>query len=79
MTNVTTLPLHRPRPTSRPVTVPVSFEWDEGRDLYVVACDRCCESTTMYRLEDADGWAETHRCDPELAALLATVLDQVAA
>jgi hypothetical protein len=33
----------------------------------------------MYRLEDADTWAEAHRCDPELAALLATVLDQVAA
>jgi hypothetical protein len=79
MTNVTPLPVRRPRPTGRPVTVPVSVEWDEGRGLYLVACDRCCEAATTYRLEDADGWAETHRCDPELAALLATVLDQVAA
>jgi hypothetical protein len=79
MTNVTPLPLRRPRPTGRPGILPVSVEWDEGRGLYLVACDRCCESTTTYRLEDADGWAETHRCDPELAALLATVLDQVAA
>jgi hypothetical protein len=83
MTNVTPLPLHRPRPaarpTGRPGILPVSVEWDEGRDLYVVICDRCCEAATMYRLEDADGWAETHHCDPELAALLATVLDQVAA
>ncbi len=79
MTNLAPFPPRRPRPTARPGLVPLSVEWDEGRGLYVLACDRCCESATMYWLEDTDEWAETHRCDPELAALLAVVLDQVAA
>jgi len=83
MTNVTPIRPRRPRPaarpTGRPGIVPLFVEWDEGRGLYVVVCERCCDSATMYLLEEADEWAETHRCDSELAALLATVLDQVAA
>jgi hypothetical protein len=81
MTNVIPLrPVRRPRrPAARPGLVPVSVEWDEGRGLYVTACARCCESATLHHLADADTWAETHHCDPELAALLAVVLGQVAA
>jgi hypothetical protein len=81
MTNVIPLrPRRRPhRPAARPVPVLVSVEWDEARGLYAMACERCCESATTHRLEDADAWAETHRCDPELAALLAAVLSGTAA
>ena len=70
---------HRPRPTARPALVPVSVEWDQGRGLYVAACARCCESATLHHLTDADDWADTHHCDPELVALLAAVLNGTAA
>jgi hypothetical protein len=73
MTNVVPL---RPR---RPVPVLVSVDWDQARALYVAACNRCCETTTTHRLDQAEEWAENHRCDPELAALLADVLTGTAA
>ncbi|MEV5747936.1 hypothetical protein AB0L00_08960 [Actinoallomurus sp. NPDC052308] len=48
--------------------------FDDTRGVHVVACARCAETQAAY----ADGlgwlldWAEAHRCDPELAALLAS-------
>ena len=62
-----------------PTAVLVSVEWDDARGLYLAACERCCESATTHHLDEADAWAEDHRCDPELAALLATVLHGIAA
>jgi hypothetical protein len=59
--------------------VPVSVDWDEGRQMYVAACDRCTETLLTSRLDQAHGWADEHRCDPELVALLAEVLDRRAA
>jgi hypothetical protein len=56
----------------------VSVEWDEGRELYVVACRRCTETVLPSRLEEAEDLAEGHRCDPELAALLAEVTGEAA-
>jgi hypothetical protein len=72
-------PARRPgRPAARPVPVLVSVEWDEGRGMYLAACNRCCESATLHLHDDADAWAETHRCDPELAALLAIITGHAA-
>jgi hypothetical protein len=51
----------------------VWVEWDYGRCFYVAGCDRCAETITLTLLADAHEWAETHRCDPELAALLSTI------
>ncbi|MGH3344797.1 MAG: hypothetical protein ACRDPK_18385 [Carbonactinosporaceae bacterium] len=71
----------RPRPR-RPVLGSdgsVLLEWDEGRGLHVAVCDRCTETASSERLDQAHEWAEEHRCDPELADLLARVLDQKAA
>jgi hypothetical protein len=48
-------------------------EWDGVRGLYVAVCDRCCETLSTDRSDQADEWAETHTCDPELAALLAAI------
>jgi hypothetical protein len=72
------------RRTPRPVPVPVlggpvTVEWDEYRGVYAAVCDRCCESLDAVRLDHAHEWAEAHRCDPELAALLAEVLTRRAA
>jgi hypothetical protein len=33
----------------------------------------------LHNLADADDWADTHHCDPELVALLAAVLNETAA
>jgi hypothetical protein len=64
--------------SSSVVPGPVSVEWDEGRGLYVVACRRCTETVLPSRLDEAEELAETHRCDPELAALLAEITGEAA-
>jgi hypothetical protein len=48
----------------------VSVEWDGVRGLHVAVCGRCCETFTTARYGQAHDWADTHACDPELAALL---------
>ena len=80
-----------PRRRTRPVLVPAAFrarpavlggpvvEWDEYRGVHVAVCDRCCETLDAVRLDQAHQWADTHDCDPELAALLAEVLTRRAA
>jgi hypothetical protein len=79
------VPFHATTPArpvrSRPVRRPrrravlasdgsVLLEWDEGRGLYIAVCDRCTETFTVELLDQAHEWADDHRCDPELAALL---------
>jgi hypothetical protein len=83
MANAKIVPL-RPRaaravPTRPDQDGPVSVEWDDGRATYVVVCERCTESLITERLDQAHNWADEHRCDPELAALLAEVIDRRAA
>lgn len=71
----------RPRPSpSRPgpsrlvpVRPRVAVEWDGVRGLYTAVCRRCCETLTTDRPGQAHEWADTHTCDPELAALLADI------
>lgn len=58
---------------------PVGVEWDEFRSLHVARCQRCAESFASSRSGEVDDWADTHTCDPELAALLALVTDRRAA
>ena len=79
--NVTPLSSARPgRRPRRPGSVlsyvtddHVSVLWDEYRGLYVAVCERCCEGLDTERSDQAEDWAASHRCDPELAALLADV------
>lgn len=80
MANAKIVPL-RPHlvPTRTGQDGPVSVEWDEGRATYVVVCERCAESLLTERLDQAHDWADEHHCDPELAALLAEVVDRRAA
>jgi hypothetical protein len=52
---------------------PVGVEWDEFRSLHVARCQRCAESFASSSCGEVDDWADTHRCDAELAALLALV------
>jgi hypothetical protein len=73
----------RPSPTpspsrtgsSRPVPSRprVAIEWDGVRGVHVAVCRRCCDTLTTERFDQAHGWAETHTCDPELAALLTAI------
>lgn len=58
---------------------PVGVEWDEFRSLHIARCQRCADSFASSRCGEADDWADTHTCDPELAALLALVTDRRAA
>jgi hypothetical protein len=48
----------------------VRVEWDGVRGLHVAVCGGCCETLTTARYGQAHEWADTHTCDPELAALL---------
>jgi hypothetical protein len=49
----------------------VSVFWDGGRALNVAVCERCCDGLESERADQVDDWANSHCCDPELAALLA--------
>ncbi|MDL4815302.1 hypothetical protein [Actinomadura opuntiae] len=65
--------------SSRPSSVsswdvwPVGVEWDEFLSLHVARCQRCADSFASSRSGEVDDWADTHHCDPEMAALLALV------
>ncbi|TQM71277.1 hypothetical protein FHX41_5039 [Actinomadura hallensis] len=50
---------------------PVGVEFDAFRSLHIARCQRCAEVFSSPRPGEADAWADTHVCDPELAALLA--------
>nr|BFE32406.1 hypothetical protein GCM10010200_046570 [Actinomadura rugatobispora] len=50
---------------------PVGVEWDEFRSLHVARCQQCAESLASSSSSEVDDWADAHRCDPELATLLA--------
>jgi hypothetical protein len=70
----------RPSPSRRAVLDAVRLAFDDTRGIHVAACARCAETQDAY--PDAVGWllgwADAHRCDPELAALIAAC-DQRAA
>jgi hypothetical protein len=80
MANAKIVPL-RPHliPTRPGQDGPVSVDWDGGRRMYIVTCERCTETLLAERLDQAHGWADEHRCDPELVALLTEILDRRAA
>jgi hypothetical protein len=52
---------------------PVNVEWDEFGSLHIARCQRCADSFTSTRAGELDDWADSHACDPELAALMAFV------
>jgi hypothetical protein len=54
-------------------------EWDGVRGLHVASCGRCADTMTAVSAGRAYRWAETHKCDPELAALLADICGGTAA
>ncbi|MER7542035.1 hypothetical protein ABTW95_03410 [Spirillospora sp. NPDC127506] len=58
---------------------PVGVEWDESGSLHIARCQRCADSLASPSCDEVDDWADTHRCDPELAALLALVTSRRAA
>lgn len=71
-----------PSSSRRPVLVPsspsdsrlplVRVRWDEFRNLDVAVCSQCAESFSSSGWGEVDNWADAHRCDAELAALLAS-------
>ncbi|MBO2440294.1 hypothetical protein [Actinomadura nitritigenes] len=52
---------------------PVGVEWDEFLSLHVARCQWCAESFASSRAGEVDDWADAHRCDAEIVALLALV------
>ncbi|MEV3925463.1 hypothetical protein [Actinomadura coerulea] len=58
---------------------PVGVEWDEFRSLHVARCQQCADAFASSTSTEADEWADVHRCDPELVALLALVTNRRAA
>ncbi|WP_285497024.1 hypothetical protein [Actinomadura sp. NBRC 104425] len=60
-------------PSSGSSWVPVVVEWDAVRGLHVARCARCADCFTSSRVDQVEDWAASHRCDAELAALLAEI------
>lgn len=58
---------------------PVGVEYDEFRSLHLARCQRCADSFASSSCGEVDDWADAHRCDAELAALLALVTARRAA
>ncbi|MEW2356403.1 hypothetical protein [Spirillospora sp. NPDC029432] len=70
------VPVPRPRSSGSPScsssAVPaVTVGWDGLRSLHTARCGRCADALASRSLSDVDDWATAHRCDAELAALLA--------
>ncbi|MFF5265439.1 hypothetical protein ACFY4C_41710 [Actinomadura viridis] len=70
----------RPVPAGRPasswaspVVPPVTLGWDDLRALHIARCERCADSFSSAFAGEVEDWAEVHRCDAELAALLVLV------
>ncbi|MEV0403742.1 hypothetical protein [Actinoallomurus sp. NPDC050550] len=57
----------------RTVLDSVRLAFDDTRGVHVAVCARCAGTESAYpdALGWLLGWADAHRCDPELAALLA--------
>jgi hypothetical protein len=51
----------------------ISITWDDVQALTIARCERCADSLASSDADQIDQWAEAHRCDPELAALLEQV------
>jgi hypothetical protein len=74
-------PSPSPSPSPTNLRDAIRITLDDTRGVHVAVCDRCADSQSAY----ADSlawlleWAETHRCDPELVALLASVCGHRAA
>ncbi|GLY74387.1 hypothetical protein [Actinoallomurus iriomotensis] len=64
----------RPSSSRRSVLDPVRLTFDPTRSVHAAVCAQCAETESAYpdALGWLLGWAEAHRCDPELAALLAS-------
>jgi hypothetical protein len=82
------IPSSRPRPgDGRPSPSPfnardaVRITFDDTRGVHVAVCDRCADSQSAYpdSLVWLLEWADSHRCDPELVVLLASVCGRGAA
>ena len=77
----------RPSPSPSPSPSPtnlrddVRITPDNTRGVHVAVCDRCAETQSAYTdsLAWLLEWADTHKCDPELVALLASVCGRGAA
>ncbi|MGI5165589.1 hypothetical protein ACQEU3_14625 [Spirillospora sp. CA-253888] len=63
-------------PSSSPspaVLGPVRIGWDAVRKLHFARCSRCVDAFAAATLDHVDQWADAHRCDAELVALLASL------
>lgn len=52
---------------------PITIIWPHDDDNGVADCSRCHETVTGPSCDWLDQWADEHRCDPELVALLDAV------
>ncbi|MFF5261797.1 hypothetical protein ACFY4C_22900 [Actinomadura viridis] len=57
---------------------PVTLGWDDVRALHIARCERCAASCASALASEVEGWAELHRCDAELAALLDQITGRAA-
>ncbi|WP_030177326.1 hypothetical protein [Spirillospora albida] len=64
---------------SSSIVPPVRIGWDDLRGLHVAVCDRCTDTYTSPSAGDVEDWADSHRCDAEMAALLTLVTSRRAA
>ena len=75
---LTPFPAGRSKPSRICADPPVIVEWDPIEGVYNAIRLRCAEGLSTTRLDQAHDWAESHRCDPELAALLDAITTRAA-
>lgn len=68
-----------PVPSSALPDGQVVVEWDGIRGTHTAVCTRCTDNITAVPVDQVHVWADSHRCDPELAALLAEITGGTAA
>jgi hypothetical protein len=66
------------RQRARLALPPTTVEWDPIAGVWDAVCARCLDGISTPRLDEAHEWAEEHHCDPELAALLASITGNAA-
>jgi hypothetical protein len=57
----------------------VTITWSALAGRHVAVCEHCAETAESHSSTWLLPWADDHRCDPELVALLAEITQQRAA
>jgi hypothetical protein len=65
-------------PTALHLAENVTITWSNLTGRHVAVCQHCAETAESHSSTWVLNWADDHRCDPELVALLAEITQRAA-